>query len=114
MNTISCSKVQFFIKNSFVLTSLVVFVAGCATPPAEYRRAVGGVREVNFAPAGCKEIGVFDGGEAGMTLPQAKEDLRFKVGKDGGNAVVFDFGSLTSYGSGKNSTVSGTGYKCAE
>jgi hypothetical protein len=113
------NKIQQLLKtltnNYLLLTSLLIGLGGCASvPPAEHRRIVSGVRELNFTSTKCKDIGSFDGGESGMGLVQAKEALRFKVGKAGGNAVVFDFGSLTSYGTGSNLTVSGTGYKCAE
>jgi hypothetical protein len=96
-----------------VSAACLIFASACATvSPEEFKRFSKKVRVIGSAPASCKEIGSFDGNGGGEGLSYAKDILRYKIGKAGGNAVVFDYSTTTTMGAVANTTVSGMGYKC--
>lgn len=86
-------------------------LASCATvSKEEFERTYRPVRATTGdAPHGCRELGSFEANGGYQGFGRAKEILRYKVGKAGGDLVVMDVAD----GRGGASIISGTGYRCA-
>ncbi len=86
-------------------------LTSCATvSKEEFERTYRPVRATTAdAPRGCQELGTFEANGGMMGFGRAKEILRYKVGKAGGDLVVMDVAD----GRGGASIITGTGYRCA-
>jgi hypothetical protein len=96
-------------KAGLVLSMLSL--ASCATvSKEEFESTYRPVRATTAeAPRGCRELGTFEANGGYQGFGRAKEILRYKVGKAGGDLVVMDVAD----GRGGASIISGTGYRCA-
>jgi hypothetical protein len=95
-----------------ILGILAMLATGCVTvSKQEFDRVASGVKATKGdPPSGCTEIGSFDANGGAMGFGHAKQTLRYKVGKAGGNLVVMDVASTGA--TGNASIISGTGYRC--
>jgi len=90
---------------------LLLIATGCVTVSKdEFRRVSRSVRATKGdAPASCREIGTFEANGGFMGFGTAKDILRYKVGRAGGDLVVLEVASTN----GRSAVMTGTGYRCA-
>jgi len=89
----------------------LVLSLGCVTVSREeFLRVSRGVRATKGdAPTHCRELGTFEANGGAMGFGYAKDILRYKVGKAGGDLVVLEVASSN----GNTAVMTGTGYRCA-